>query len=76
MAPGGRICDFQLSSMLEVLNLKLGFGRMKTESTSDFESTLVCSVVLCPLKENSLIEHYGGENRRKFDVTNKQIPQN
>ncbi len=26
----------------------------KTESTSDFESTLVCSVVLCPLKENSV----------------------
>ena len=26
----------------------------ETESTSDFESTLVCSVVLCPLKENSV----------------------
>jgi hypothetical protein len=45
--------------LADTISLSLSTGtctsHIQTESTSDFESTLVCSVVLCPLKEISVV---------------------
>ena len=52
-----RVVEVSVSILVIELRVAMGCASSggETESTSDFESTLVCSVVLCPLKENSVV---------------------